>query len=114
MLAELVEKLKEKLDPKSGSNERGRWASARSASAQSRLSDGGSGPWGTNGAINCILGLEGETLAEAQLRRTQEEFATFFQGLNTARVVIEVGTHSAWVEEVIRGAGTKCWWPTRG
>src|SRR5258707_32764 len=40
-----------------------------------------------------------------QLRTTQEDFATFFQGLNAARVVIEVGTHSAWVQEVIRGCG---------
>jgi hypothetical protein len=40
----------------------------------------------------CILGLEGETLAEGRLRTTQEDFATFFQGLNAARVVIEVGT----------------------
>ena len=31
--------------------------------------------------------------------------ATFFQGLNAARVVIEVGTHSPWVQEVIRGCG---------
>jgi transposase len=54
---------------------------------------------------SCILGLEGETLAEGQLRTTQEDFATFFQGLNAARVVIEVGTHSAWVQEVIRGCG---------
>jgi len=52
-----------------------------------------------------ILGLEGETLAEGQLRTTQEDFATFFQGLNAARVVVEVGTHSAWVQEVIRGFG---------
>jgi hypothetical protein len=43
--------------------------------------------------------------AEGQLRTTQEDFATFFQGLNAARVVIEVGTHSAWVQEVIRGCG---------
>jgi hypothetical protein len=28
----------------------------------------------------CILGLEGETLAEGQSRTTQEDFATFFQG----------------------------------
>jgi transposase len=46
-----------------------------------------------------------ETLAEGQLRTTQEDFSTFFQGLNAARVVIEVGTHSAWVQEVIRGCG---------
>ena len=42
---------------------------------------------------------------EGQLRTRQEDFATFFQGLNAARVVIEVGTHSAWVQEVIRGCG---------
>jgi hypothetical protein len=31
--------------------------------------------------------------------------ATFFQGLNATRVVVEVGTHSAWVQEVISGCG---------
>ena len=35
------------------------------------------------------------------MRTTQEDFATFFQGLNATRVVVEVGTHSAWVQEVI-------------
>ena len=45
----------------------------------------------------CIVGLEGETLAEGQLRTTQEEVREFFQALTVARVVIEVGTHSAWV-----------------
>jgi len=53
----------------------------------------------------CILDLEGERLAEGQVRTTQEDFATFFQGLNAARVVVEVGTHSAWVQEVISGYG---------
>jgi transposase len=53
----------------------------------------------------CILGVEGETLAERQVGTTQEDFATFFQGLNAARVVVEVGTHSAWVQEVICGYG---------
>jgi hypothetical protein len=46
---------------------------------------------GDHGSHYCILGLEGETLAEGQLRTTQEDFATFFQGLNAARVVVEVG-----------------------
>jgi transposase len=59
---------------------------------------------GDQGSHYCILGLEGETLAEGQLRTTQEDFATFFQGLNAARVVV-VGAHSAWVQEVIRGCG---------
>ena len=53
----------------------------------------------------CVLDLEGETLAEGQLRTTQQDFAEFFQALNAARVVVEVGTHSAWVGEVIRGCG---------
>jgi len=49
----------------------------------------------------CILGLEGETLAEGQLRTTQEDVREFFQALTVARVVIEVGTHSAGVQDVI-------------
>jgi transposase len=49
----------------------------------------------------CIVGLEGETLAEGQLRTTQEDVREFFQALTVARVVIEVGTHSAWVQDVI-------------
>src|SRR5450631_1941445 len=49
----------------------------------------------------CILGLEGETLAEGQLRTTQEDVREFFQALTVARVVIEVGTHSAWMQDVI-------------
>jgi transposase len=50
---------------------------------------------------HCILGLEGETLAEGQLRTTKQDVAEFFQALNAARVVVEVGTHSACVWEVI-------------
>jgi transposase len=49
----------------------------------------------------CILGLAGETLAEGQLRTTQEDVREFFQALTASRVVIEVGTHSAWVQDVI-------------
>ena len=39
----------------------------------------------------CILGLEGETLAEGQLRTTQEDLAEFFRALNAARVVFRSG-----------------------
>ena len=49
----------------------------------------------------CILGLEGETLTEGQLRTTQEDVRVFLQALTVARVVIEVGTHWAWVQDVI-------------
>jgi len=53
----------------------------------------------------CILDLEGEVLAEGQLRTTQQDFAEFFQALNGAPVVVEVGTHSASVREVIGNCG---------
>ena len=105
VLAELVGKLKEKLDRKK--------VAARSAGEEhpggelrpnlDRLTVGVD--LGDQGSHYCILGLEGETLAEGQLRTTQEDLATFFQGLNAARVVVEVGTHSAWVQEVISGCG---------
>jgi Transposase len=105
VLAELVGKLKEKLDPKK----------AAAASAEDRHPRGKLRPnldrltvgvdLGDQWSHYCILGLEGETLAEGQLRTTQEDFAIFFQGLNAARVVVEVGTHSAWVQELISGCG---------
>jgi len=53
----------------------------------------------------CILGLSGETLAEGQLGMRREDVTEFFQGLAISRVVVEVGTHSAWVQEVIAGLG---------
>ena len=53
----------------------------------------------------CILGLEGETLTERQLRTTQEDVGEFFQALTGKRVVMEVGTHSAWVRDVIADLG---------
>ena len=53
----------------------------------------------------CILGLGGETLAEGQFRTRMQEVTGFFQVLAISRVVIEVGTHSAWVREIIAGFG---------
>jgi len=53
----------------------------------------------------CILGLSGETLAEGQFPTKRQEITEFFQGLAISRVVIEVGTHSAWIQEVIAGVG---------
>ena len=105
VLAELVGKLKEKLDP----------TKVAATSAGEKHQRGELRPnldrltvgvdLGDQWSHYCILGLEGETLAEGQLRTTQEDFATFFQGLNAARVVVEVGTHSAWVQEVICSCG---------
>ena len=114
VLGELVGKLKEKLDPKK--------VAATSAGEKhprgelrpnlDRLTVGVD--LGDQWSNYCILGLEGETLAEGRLRTTQEDIAEFFQALNAARVIFEVGTHSPWVQEVICGCGTKCWWPTPG
>lgn len=53
----------------------------------------------------CILGLGGETLTEGQFRTSPQAIAEFFQSLCRSRVVIEVGTHSAWVRELIAGLG---------
>ena len=39
------------------------------------------------------------------MRTTREDVAAFFGALSAARVVIEVGTHSAWVREVVVGCG---------
>ena len=51
------------------------------------------------------MGLEGEPLAEGQLWTTREDVAEFFRALAGARVIFEVGTHSAWVREVVVGCG---------
>ena len=100
VLAELVGKLKGKLDAK-----------AVSASARRRRVRGGLRPnldrltvgvdLGDQWSNYCILDLEGETVSEGQLRTRQEDITEFFQALPKARVVIEVGTHSAWVRDVI-------------
>ena len=53
----------------------------------------------------CILGLGGETLAEGQFKSQPAEVREFFQDLALSRVAMEVGTHSAWVRELIAGLG---------
>ena len=105
VLAELVGKLKEKLDRKK----------VAATSAGEKLQSGELRPnldrltvgvdLGDQWSHYCILGLEGETLAEGQLRTTQQHITEFFQALNAARVVFEVGTHSPWMQEVICGCG---------
>ena len=105
VLAELVGKLKEKLDPKklaaTSAGEKHKRGELRPN--LDRLTVGVD--LGDQWSHYCILDLEGETLAEGQLRTTQEDLAEFFQALNAARVVFEVGTHSPWAQEVIGGCG---------
>jgi transposase len=53
----------------------------------------------------CILGVSGEALAEGDLATTKEGFDDMFQAMRASRVVIEVGTHSAWVRDVVASWG---------
>ena len=53
----------------------------------------------------CILGLDGEKLTEGRLQTTPQGFAEFFQALAAARVVMEVGTHSAWARDSVASCG---------
>jgi transposase len=104
VLADLVGKLKEKLDPKNVAASAGEeYPRGELRPNLDRLTVGVD--LGDQWSHYCILGLEGETLAEGQLRTTQEDIAEFFQALNAARVVFEVGTHSPWVQEIICGCG---------
>ncbi len=53
----------------------------------------------------CIFGLNGETLVEGELQTRQEDFGELFAALSPARVVMEVGTHSAWARDAVAGCG---------
>ena len=104
VLAELVGKLREKLDPKVGAVSAGEeHQQGRPRPNLDRLTVGVD--LGDQWSQYCILGLEGETLAEGQLRTTKQDVSEFFEALNAARVVLEVGTHSAWIREVIHSYG---------
>src|ERR1700688_923673 len=104
VLAELVETLRKKLDSKVEAGSTGE--EDRRGKFRPNLDRLTVGVYlGDQWSHYCILGLEGEALAEGQLRTAQEDIAEFFQALNAARVVFEVGTHSAWVQEVIGGCG---------
>jgi len=108
VMAELVAKLSERLGAKSA-QENGTEGKPQDAHQEvlgpnrDRLTVGVD--LGDQWSNYCILGLEGETLAEGQLRTTREEVAEFFRALAAARVIFEVGTHSAWVREVVVGCG---------
>ena len=104
VLAELVEKLQGKLAVKATS------ASPTAAGPRGELSPNLNRltvglDLGDQWSHFCILGFEGETLSEGQLQTREAEVAEFFQALPGARVVMEVGTHSAWMQEIIAGEG---------
>jgi transposase len=104
VLAELVGKPRDKLDPRVAVASTGEEHHGRELRPNlDRLTVGVD--LGDQWSHYCILGLEGERLAEGQLRTTPQDVAECFEALNVARVVVEVGTHSAWVREVICGYG---------
>jgi hypothetical protein len=70
-----------------GVDERKRESQGKHSWPQSRSSDVGIGSGGPleRWSQYCILGLEGETLAEGQLRTTQEDVGEFFPALTATR-----------------------------
>jgi len=104
VLAELMEKLRGKLELKATSGSQGEAGPRGELSPNvDRLTVGVD--LGDQWSHFCILGFEGETLSEGQLRTSEAEVAEFFQALPSARVVMEVGTHSPWMQETIAGEG---------
>ena len=102
VMAELVAKLSQRLEPRQPSEGEERQQDIPGPNRE-RLTVGVD--LGDKWSNFCILGLDGEKLTEGQLQTTQPDFAEFFQSLATARVVMEVGTHSAWARDVVAGCG---------
>ena len=53
----------------------------------------------------CALASGGEITDEARVRTTPAGFRRYFSERPTARVVIEVGTHSPWVADLLAELG---------
>jgi len=53
----------------------------------------------------CVLDRPGEIIAEGSVATRREEFIANFSGLAKARIALEVGTHSAWVSELLSECG---------
>jgi len=102
VMAELVAKLSERLEPKPA-QENATVGKPRGVPAPNRDRLMVGVDLGDQWSNYCILGLEGETLTEGQLRTTREDVVEFFRALSAAHVILEVGTHSAWVREVVAG-----------
>ena len=104
VMAELVVKLSQKLEPQSTrkSEEDPRKAGMPGPN-RDRLTVGVD--LGDKWSNFCILGLDGEKLTEGELRTTPQDFAEFFQAMAGARVIMEVGTHSAWARDVVARSG---------
>lgn len=53
----------------------------------------------------CVLDADGEVLEESRIRTTPGALRHRFEGMAPARVVLEVGTHSAWIERLLHDLG---------
>lgn len=49
----------------------------------------------------CVLGPDGKVMTEGRVRSTPEGMASHFQDLPSARIAIEVGTHSRWASQLL-------------
>src|SRR5580700_5493879 len=104
VMAELVAKLSEKLDPRPARMSEGTGQpQATLGPNRDRLTVGVD--LGDKWSNFCILGLDGEKLSEGELQTARQDFTEFFQPLAAARVVMEVGTHSAWARDVVASCG---------
>ena len=52
-----------------------------------------------------VLDRSGEIIAEGRVATRREEFIAKFSALPKARIALEVGTHSAWVSELLTECG---------
>ena len=103
-LAELVVKLSQKLEPQRAPTSEGEGRQqGKTGPNRERLTVGVD--LGDRWSNFCILGLDGEKLTEGELQTTPKDFTEFFQSLAATRVVMEVGTHSAWARDVVAGCG---------
>jgi transposase len=104
VMAELVVKLSQKLEPQAArtSEEKGGQQGMPGPNRE-RLTVGVD--LGDKWSNYCIVGLDGEKLAEGELVTAQQDFTEFFQSMAAARVVMEVGTHSAWARDVVASCG---------
>ena len=103
VMAELVAKLSQGLEPRAAAPSGEGRQQGMPGPNRERLTVGVD--LGDRWSNFCILGLNGEKLTEGQLQTTRPDFAEFFQSLAAARVVMEVGTHSAWARDVVVGCG---------
>lgn len=53
----------------------------------------------------CFLDVEGEIVAEGSVATQREAFVVYFSNIPKARIALEVGTHSAWVSELLEQNG---------